>query len=205
MRFDATTDPDQHFEGDGPGGEIDVLEVNHSVDDYRLLYSNPMNGEIAGFWPDGPSFDNIERIELTDGFLAADIFGNAGKAYRVYKAAFNRDPMQGDLEGLGFWVDRIDSGMDMVEVAARFIDSEEFRAIYGNQPTDAEFLTRLYQNVLEREPEAEGYNWWLNEIRTNPEKTRAKVLADFSESAENVANVIELIGNGIEYQPWSMS
>ena len=202
MRFDARNGLDDHFEGDGPGGEIDVLIVSHSIQDSRLVYSNPENGEIAGLWPDGPSFDNIERIELADGFLATDLFGNAGQAYRVYKAAFNRDPMDGDLEGLGFWISRIDAGMSMIEVAARFIDSDEFRLTYGSTPSDEEFLTRLYQNVLGREPEAEGYDWWLNEIKTNPEKTRAKVLADFSESAENVINVMEVIGNGIEYDPW---
>jgi len=92
--------------------------------------------------------------------------------------------------------------MNMVEVAARFIDSNEFRAIYGSNPIDAVFLTRVYQNVLGREPEPAGYNWWLNELRTNPEKTRAKVLADFSESVENKAGTAQLVGQGIVYEPW---
>jgi len=122
-----------------------------------------------------------------------------GQAYRVYKAAFNREPDQG---GLGYWIAQMDSGMNMVEVAARFIDSNEFRAIYGSNPIDAVFLTRVYQNVLGREPEPAGYNWWLNELRTNPEKTRAKVLADFSESVENKAGTAQLVGQGIVYEPW---
>jgi len=50
--------------------------------------------------------------------------------------------------------------------------------------------------------EAQGYNWWLNELNTNPEKTKAKVLADFAESAENQTGVVSLIGNGITYEPW---
>jgi hypothetical protein len=32
--------------------------------------------------------------------------------------------------------------------------------------------------------------------------TRAKVLADFSESGENQTGVAALIGNGITYEPW---
>jgi hypothetical protein len=89
--------------------------------------------------------------------------------------------------------------MDMVEVAARFIDSNEFRSLYGQNPTNAEFLTKVYTNVLGRTPDQGGYDWWLNELNTNPAKTRQKVLADFSESAENKDSVVTLIGNGIQY------
>ncbi|NDE78359.1 MAG: hypothetical protein EB047_04025, partial [Chitinophagaceae bacterium] len=39
---------------------------------------------------------NIERFVFSDGVIAVDLNGNAGKAYRVYKAAFARDPMAGD-------------------------------------------------------------------------------------------------------------
>jgi len=142
---------------------------------------------------------NVERIKYYDQTVALDTEAVGGQAFRVYKAAFNREPDQG---GLGFWIAQMDSGMNMVEVAARFIDSNEFRAMYGTSPTDEQYLTKVYQNVLGRNPEPTGYNWWLNEIRTNPEKTRAKVLADFSESAENKVGTAQLVGQGIVYEPW---
>ncbi len=146
---------------------------------------------------------NVERLKFSDTSIAFDTSGNAGKAYRVYKAAFARDPMTGDKAGLGFWISRIDSGMDMVEVAARFIDSSEFRSLYGQNPSNAEFLTKVYTNVLGRTPDEGGYSWWLNQLNTNPEKTRQKVLADFSESQENKDSVISLIGTGIQYSEFS--
>jgi len=145
---------------------------------------------------------HIIRVQSLDSFRALDVDGNAGKAYRVYKAAFNRDPMKGDKEGLGFWITQIDKGMDLIEVSARFVDSNEFRSLYGTNPTNEQFLTKLYTNVLGRQPEASGYNWWLNQLNTNPEKTKAKVLADFAESAENQTGVLGLIGSGITYEPW---
>ena len=58
---------------------------------------------------------------------------------------------------LGFWISKVDEGMSMVGVAARFIDSEEFRSLYGQSPTNGEFLTKVYNNVLNREPHSEGY------------------------------------------------
>jgi len=142
---------------------------------------------------------DVERFVFSDTAVSADASGNAGKAYRVYKAAFARDPMSGDQAGLGYWIAQIDSGMDMVEVAARFIDSPEFRTLYGQNPSNADFLTKVYTNVLGRTPDQGGYNWWLNELNTNPSKTKAKVLADFAESGENQAGVASLIGNGIQY------
>jgi len=141
----------------------------------------------------------IDRIVFSDTALAFDLTGNAGQAYRVYKAAFARDPMSGDKAGLGYWIAQIDRGMDMVEVAARFIDSPEFRGLYGQNPSNADFLTKVYTNVLGRTPDQGGYNWWLNELNTNPTKTKAKVLADFAESQENKDSVATLIGNGIQY------
>jgi hypothetical protein len=145
------------------------------------------------------TFAGVERIEFSDSMLAFDTNGAAGKAYRIYKAAFARDPVAGDKAGLGYWIKGIDNGMDMVEVAARFIDSNEFRSLYGQNPTNAEFLTKVYTNVLGRTPDQGGYDWWLNELNTNPSKTKAKVLSDFAESQENKDSVVTLIGNGIQY------
>jgi serralysin len=71
--------------------------------------------------------------------------------------------------------------------------------LYGQSPTNAEFLTKVYTNVLGRTPDQGGYDWWLNQLNTNPEKTRQKVLADFSESQENKDSVAALIGAGIQF------
>ena len=120
--------------------------------------------------------------------------------FRSYKAAFDRTP---DTKGLGYWIAQMDQGMDVVEVAARFIDSPEFRQLYGSNVSNATFITNVYNNVLDRNPDDAGLTWWVNEMKTNPSKPWQKVLADFSESAENKANVATLIANGIEYQPWA--
>ena len=81
----------------------------------------------------------------------------------------------------------MDLGKTLVEVSAGFIDSDEFRASYGTNPTNGGFLTKVYNNVLGRDPESGGWN---------------KVMADFSEGTENQANVLELISNGVQYDLW---
>ena len=89
--------------------------------------------------------------------------------------------------------------MDIVEVAARFIDSQEFRSLYGSDADNTAFVTLLYNNVLNRAPDTEGYAWWVDQLSNNAEKTWQKVLSDFSESDENISNVADLIGSGMVY------
>ena len=121
----------------------------------------------------------------------------SGEAYRIYKAAFDRTP---DSGGLGFWIDALDSGADLVNVAQGFIDSPEFKAMYGENATDQHFVTLLYNHVLHRAPEGEGYQFWLNSLSVGA--TRAQVLKDFSESTENINQTAELIANGIQFEAW---
>ncbi len=184
----------------GSDGILDVVRLSSELSKYRIQKIGSAVVITDQFGNGGAdTLVGIERVQFTSKALAFDIEGVAGKGYRVYKAAFNREPDQG---GLGYWIDQMDDGMDMVDVAARFIDSNEFRSLYGQNPTNAEFLTKVYTNVLGRTPDQGGYDWWLNELNTNPSKTRAKVLADFAESGENQVGVASLIGNGITYEPW---
>ncbi|WP_028454688.1 DUF4214 domain-containing protein [Chitinilyticum litopenaei] len=120
---------------------------------------------------------------------------NAGMAYRIYQAAFDRTP---DLGGLSYWLGALDKGMDLIEMSARFIDSNEFRTLYGNNPDTRSYVEKLYRNVLNRDGETGGITFWVGELDSGS-KSRAKVLADFAESTENVNLVGVLINNGYGY------
>lgn len=182
------------------GGQgLDVAYYEGSSDDYSVAMG-ASGWEVGAVNGDLDSLVEVERMVFGDGTqLALDIDGSAGEAYRIYTAAFGREP---DSAGLGYWIAQMDDGMDLIEVAARFIDSAEFASLYGASTSKAEFLSKVYENVLGRAPDQAGYDWWLNEMTSNPEKTMAKVLADFCESAENRAGVAELVANGIAFEPW---
>jgi len=171
-------------------GKESEFTKNASLPSYYVFSSANIS-----YWID----KSKSRFAFDDKTVALDTSGIAGQAYRIYKAGFDRTP---DTAGLGYWIAQMDKGMDVVSVAARFIDSPEFRALYGQNPTNAEFLTKVYSNVLARTPDEAGLAWWVNEMKTNPAKTWQKVLADFSESTENQTGVASLIGNGITYEPW---
>lgn len=141
---------------------------------------------------------SVERLSFTDTSLALDVDGNAGMAYRIYQAALNRSP---DKFGLGYWIAVLDQGKGLNTVAEGFVNSSEFKSLYGNNPSNADLVTQFYQNVLHRAPDKAGYDWWLNELNTG-NQTVTQVLSGFSESRENKTKLIGLIENGIEYSPW---
>jgi hypothetical protein len=142
---------------------------------------------------------NVERLQFTDTMLALDIGSNqtAGSGYMLYKAAFNRTP---DAGGLGYWISKMDTGMSYSSVAQNFVNSAEFKTAFGGaNPSVNTLVTKLYNNVLNRTPDAGGLAFWQNKL-SNEGWTTADVLGFFSTSGENVTNVTPLIANGIQYQ-----
>lgn len=83
--------------------------------------------------------DSVERIRFTDKVIALDIDGNAGEAYRLYKAAFDRTP---DKEGLGSWIGQLDSqALDKSNLLISFAESSENKiALTGLMEKDIEYV-----------------------------------------------------------------
>ena len=178
----------------------DHLIYSGNLQDYTIT-SQSENITVTKDSKNIDTLSSIERLVFSDYSMAFDIGSGevGGSCYRIYKAAFNRIPDEG---GLGYWIGQMDLGKTLVEVSAGFIDSDEFRASYGTNPTNGEFLTKVYNNVLGRDPDSGGYDWWVDQLTHNPEKTWDKVMADFSEGSENVENTDSLINNGISYDLW---
>ena len=138
----------------------------------------------------------IEKIQFSDSVVTFDTAGNAGMAFRLYKAALDRTP---DERGLAGWIKYMNEGGSLNAMAQQFIDSQEFRSNYGPLD-DRNFVNRLYLNVLDRNGEEAGVSGWVGGLAGG--LSRAQVLAGFSESSENQANVMGLIQNGISYSEW---
>jgi Ca2+-binding RTX toxin-like protein len=140
----------------------------------------------------------VERLHFADMDVALDVNGTAGQVYRLYQAAFARQP---DAEGLGFWIKAMDEGASLNEVSHGFVGSPEFIARYGAAPTHRALVEQFYLNVLHRPGEAAGVDWWTTQL-DNHVGTVFDVLTGFSESAENQAALVGVLANGIEYKPF---
>jgi len=141
---------------------------------------------------------NVEKVTFLDTAMMFDSVGITGQAYRIYKAAFDRTP---DAGGLGFWIDSLEKGTDLTSAAAGFIQSAEFTALYGANPTHESFISKVYNNVLHRAIDQGGFDFWLKTMQSGA-NSQASVLAQFSESPENQAAVVAIIGSGVEYTPF---
>lgn len=134
-----------------------------------------------------------QRIQFADGTLVIDIDGYPGTVYRVYQAAFDRKP---DIPGYAFWLKAADADVSIEDIAAGFVDSGEFRRLYGTNPSNHDLLTRYYQNVLHRAPDPAGFDFWMRALNGGTVNF-AQLLAHFSDSQENKAQVLPDIENGI--------
>lgn len=138
---------------------------------------------------------SVERLFFDDTAIALDVGGVAGQAYRLYQAAFDRTP---DSSGLGFWIDKMDQGVSLIDVATAFTTSGEWLDMYGPAPSHRELLTKVYTNVLHRAPDPGGFDFYLGHLESGAVSTAA-LLLDLSQSTENREALAEIIGAGIAY------
>ena len=114
----------------------------------------------------------------------------SGVVFRLYNAAFARLP---DAKGLENWINGNSTGGVTYAVSAQeFSSSQEFKNRYGANTTDTQYITTLYNNVLERSPDKAGLANYQNLLANG--KTRGALLLDFSESPENRVLFTEVTG-----------
>ena len=139
------------------------------------------------------ALNGVERLSFVDGTLALDVKAGetSGSVYRLYQAAFDRKP---DTAGLKYWVDQVDQGASMAQVALGFVQSNEFRQLNPSGDTHS-MLNNYYKNVLHREADATGLAYWTNAAANG--QSSHDILAAFAESHENLANTAAATQNGI--------
>jgi hypothetical protein len=126
--------------------------------------------------------DIINDVDADDGTPSTT--SNAAQVTRLYDTVFDRGP---DDAGLTFWTNALRAGADLDDLAEVFVASPEFQDRYGDVDR-AEFVTLLYRNVLDREPDPAGQAFWTDALASGG-SDRADVVLAFSESPEHVAKV----------------
>jgi len=150
--------------------------------------------EITGV--DNLSFDNksVDITEVQETFdQVTGINDVSGVVFRLYNAAFARLP---DSAGLKNWINANSSGKKSYkETAEAFADSQEFENRYGANVSNTEFVTTLYNNVLDRDPDANGLARYVGELNDGTNE-RKDLLYIFSESQENRGLFTDTTGLG---------
>ena len=142
---------------------------------------NKDNHLSTKFFPDHLRF--FDQVKAKD-----DV---TGKMFRVYNAAFNRFP---DSDGLEYWIEKNSSGENTErQVAESFLASSEFKEKYGEDVSNEQYVNNLYNNILGRDADADGYNYWVGQLNNGIED-RSELLLGFAESNENQLLFSEVTG-----------
>lgn len=174
------------------GAGVDTVYYNGGKHDVSI----PSSGNTYSVTHDGSTdtLTNIERIDFGPGsVLALDVKAgeNAGSAYRLYQAAFDRKP---DISGLKFWINALDTGTGLQQIAQGFVNSDEFKTLNpGKDPTS--IINNLYQHVLHRDADAPGEQYWKSAMAEG--MSANDVLVSFSESQENISNTAAALNSGL--------
>ena len=97
---------------------------------------------------------------------------------RLYKAVFNRAP---EPDGWNYWKG-VHADTSLFEIADYFVQAPEFTSRYG-AADNAQFVRLVYRNVMRRQPDTTGFEFWHGELERGA-INRADMVVYFSESAE---------------------
>jgi hypothetical protein len=185
----------------------------------NALYQNVLGrpGDAAGVQNFRAVLDaGNSRSALLAGFADSDeargrLNGNPNVAYaataeaqvaRVYDTAFGRDA---DPAGFNLFTQAVIKGTSLQQVALSFLSSPEFANRYGASPSDQALVDGLYQNTLQRAPDAAGEALFVQALASG--LSRADLLISFSDSQEHInlvaqrAGARDAAGYNVDLQP----
>lgn len=177
-----------------PGRGNDVINGGAGTD--QVIYSGPRSQSaillntdgsisIAGDAIGEDNLISIERIRFDDGSVIFDLAGtDPGLIYRLYQAAFARTPDEG---GLRYWASAADLySINQLQLAHEFRSAPEFIAKYGSNVSNRDYTYNMYKNVLGREPDQGGIDYWTNVVDIGW-VSRDQLLIEFAQSPENIS------------------
>lgn len=141
--------------------------------------NNGMSREqvVVGFSDSAEFIDMTAHASLS--ISSAALAGGAtSDVFRLYQATLDREP---DVGGLAGWANQMALGASKLTVVGGFVGSAEFQAKYGST-SNGQFVTLLYDNVLGRLPDPDGYAAWL--IALNNGMSREQIVLGFADSIE---------------------
>jgi hypothetical protein len=121
----------------------------HGIDTLNSIENLDFNGSLFELH----RFINVSTLTESDMLAFCEL----------YVAYFNRAP---DATGLLFWGSELAKGMSMIDIARQFYTSSETRSLYDELENSGDFVTAVYSNVLGRDPDANGLEYWVNALET---------------------------------------
>lgn len=169
--------------------DIQRFNINQRIYTLDELLQHPENVTFIAELVD-PSTPFTSAILTTERLITAE----EAQLYRIYLGVLDRTP---DQAGFNWWLNRYQQDATFDQLITGFYQSAEFRGLADTNNdgriSDTELLNHLYNQVLGREADQAGYNWWLNTLSTQP-VSHTEVIFNFTQSDEYVLNTVEDVG-----------
>lgn len=123
------------------------------------------------------------------------VFGAETKAAfveSIYRGLLGRES---EASGAGYWLTQLKNGMSDVEMISGVLASEEFNA--RGIDDDHEFIATLYSDLLGREYDQGGMEYWSNLLSNGAQ--REEVALGFFASEEHQLNLTGIMAEGVDY------
>jgi len=120
---------------------------------------------IGNFGGTGSSGSTTGGTSTTNGtpsplyeILSTSSYNDSDFVIQLYEITFGRNP---DKAGYIFWTDQLARGATRIAVAESFFVSEEYNKEF---PDDKSFVDSLYYNILNRQPDPAGEEYWIGQL-----------------------------------------
>ncbi|HYI62122.1 MAG TPA: DUF4214 domain-containing protein [Acidimicrobiales bacterium] len=153
------------IEGDGAVVRLVYIELLHRCPDQAGF--DYWVGRLAGGTSPEAFAAAISNTDEAQGRLVA----------KAYQMMLGRDP---EAAGQAYWVGRLQGGDRYDHLLAALAGEDEFWVQAGS--TNEGFVTRLYDRVLERAPDAEGLAYWVARLEAG--RNRGQVARSFTTQVE---------------------
>ncbi|MBR3057856.1 MAG: DUF4214 domain-containing protein [Clostridiales bacterium] len=168
---------------------------------YSLILEREPEKEGFDYWHGAIKKKTMSAAFMLNGFMTSPEFQgrNLSKEEQldiVYHVMFDREPDEG---GFSYWMGYMKAGVSITAIINGFAKSEEFTVLcekYGivpgklrtgeNRDLNMEvtaYVARVYNILLEREPDTEGLNYWTGRIAKGS-VSAAEIVNSFIQSKE---------------------
>ena len=140
------------------------------------------------------TISNVEMVQIAESAAELTQFsyiitqdGDTADAMRLYQTALGRSA---DYEGAQFWLDAVDAGVSIEQLATDFASSAEFASIWADIDTNTELVTQIYTNAFGTGPDDEGLAFWVDALDNGLSTGDFIAAIASSEDAASIYNVI---------------
>ncbi|UOD50392.1 tail fiber protein [Orrella daihaiensis] len=170
---------------EGSGGQ-DTVKLSNALADYVITqesHNGQLNGQLQAtlYGPEGRIIvRDVETIEFSDVTLLKTDGTDITEIDHLYEEVLGRSP---DAEGLTYWVEQMNQGATLQDVAQALAESTEFKQLYGT-PSEEQLVEELYEAILDRSPDAQGLAYWTEALVVHG-ATEGELIVSLLTSAES--------------------